>query len=419
MLHDESDSSADEYNYTETNVLLGYASKEAHDPISHLGGQPQWIDPAIPPPVKFVRCEVCQDLMVLLLQLNADLPEYFPGHERRLYVWTCRRKTCKRKKGSIRVLRGVRTSKILVPAEQENVNADAQSIMQSTQAVTDLGEKLFGVNRALGQTSNLPPPNPFTLSADVSSSNPFSTTKCDTSPGTPNTVIKSYESIPRLTKNFAELFSTSDELTKQESSPSPETWPLDLNFPAAYPNFYLVDADYETLDAVKEPSDKIRGLELDEGGPSCSRAEDANAFESTIDKTFQTFADRLAQNPEQVIRYEFGGQPLLYSKKDVVGKLLSSGGAELAKVSLDSSVSNRIPRCGLCNTERVFELQLTPQAITELERGAYSIDDGMDWGTILIGVCRIDCNPHGVPSDAVGYVEEWVGVQWEELSERK
>ncbi|CCU82597.1 PDCD2/Programmed cell death protein 2 [Blumeria hordei DH14] len=419
MLLDESDSSADEYSYTETNVLLGYASKEAHDPISHLGGQPQWIDPAMPPPVKFVRCEVCQDLMVLLLQLNADLPEYFPGHERRLYVWTCRRKTCKRKKGSIRVLRGVRTSKILVPAELENVNADAQSLMQSTQAVTDLGETLFGVNRAPGQTSNLSAANPFTLSASVSSSNPFSTTKCESSPGPPNIVIKDNESIPRLSKSFAELFTTSDDFTKPESPPSPETWPSDLKFPAAYPNFYLVDADYETLDAVTEASDQIRGLALDEGGPSCSRAEDANAFESTIDKTFQTFADRLAQNPEQVIRYEFGGQPLLYSKKDVVGKLLSSGGPDLAKVSLDSSLSNRIPRCALCKTERVFELQLTPQAIAELERGAYSIDDGMDWGTILIGVCRSNCIPHGVPSGEVGYVEEWAGVQWEELSERK
>lgn len=37
----DSDSSDGEDNYTETNVLLGYASTEpTSDPISHIGGQP-------------------------------------------------------------------------------------------------------------------------------------------------------------------------------------------------------------------------------------------------------------------------------------------------------------------------------------------------------------------------------------------
>lgn len=109
-----------------------------------------------------------------------------------------------------------------------------------------------------------------------------------------------------------------------------------------------------------------------------------------MDKTFQRFADRLAQNPEQILRYDFEGQPLLYSNKDAVGSKWPKG----------------VPGCAKCGSERVFELQLTPHAITELEAEDMSLE-GMDWGTIVMASCGKDCG---------GENEEWVGVQWEELT---
>jgi pre-rRNA-processing protein TSR4 len=147
-------------------------------------------------------------------------------------------------------------------------------------------------------------------------------------------------------------------------------------------------------------------------------------FESSMDKAFQRFADRLAQNPEQVIRYEFGGSPLLYSDVDPVGRLLGGRGHHQAKgagsriqtvaAASDDDVS-RIPRCGNCGAGRVFEVQLTPHAIMVLEEDEMGVD-GMDWGTILVGVCSKDCSPSGTAVGEVGYAEEWVGVQWEETS---
>lgn len=158
-------------------------------------------------------------------------------------------------------------------------------------------------------------------------------------------------------------------------------------------------------------------MDLDEGSGGSNQKEDKDVYESTIDKTFQKFADRLAQNPEQVIRYEFKGSPLLYSKHDDVGKRFASLGKDHAKATATSVNGNRIPRCGNCGASRVFEVQLTPHAIMELERGETSID-GMEWGTIIVGVCERDCQENGVPAGAVGYVEEWAGVQWEELNHR-
>ncbi len=43
--------------------------------------------------------------------------------------------------------------------------------------------------------------------------------------------------------------------------------------------------------------------------------------------------------------------------------------------------------------------------------------EGMEWGTVLLGVCERDCGEREVEDGDVGWVEEWVGVQWEESGE--
>lgn len=149
-----------------------------------------------------------------------------------------------------------------------------------------------------------------------------------------------------------------------------------------------------------------------------------DAFESTIDKTFQRFADRLAQNPEQVLRYEFGGAPLLYSKSDNVGKLFSSpqhqtssANSKVTIIAHSAGPGNRIPRCQNCTAPRVFECQLVPHAIAQLEVEEEGLE-GMEWGTVILGTCERDCGERGVEDGKMGWVEEWVGVQWEEEGEK-
>ena len=124
-----------------------------------------------------------------------------------------------------------------------------------------------------------------------------------------------------------------------------------------------------------------------------------------------------------MLRYEFSGQPLLYSKSDAVGKLLSAASEGKVQTSTSRNGSGsasalRIPRCTSCGGARVFELQLTPHAITELEAEDMSVE-GMDWGTVIIGVCSEDCQEKGKAVGEVGYLEEWVGVQWEEIADHQ
>jgi pre-rRNA-processing protein TSR4 len=161
---------------------------------------------------------------------------------------------------------------------------------------------------------------------------------------------------------------------------------------------------------------------MDTSDPSSSGPgkEDKEVFESSMDTAFQKFADRLAENAEQVLRYEFRGKPLLYSDNDALGKALAahSDNASASHVKVTTAHSRGgagFPRCGNCGGERVFEVQLTPHAITELEAEEMSID-GMEWGTIIMAVCSKDCKPIDAEEGEVGYVEEWIGVQWEEAS---
>lgn len=359
--------------------------------------------------------------MALLLQLNGDMPEHFPGHERRLYVFACRRKTCRRKDGSIRALRATKVDSSV--AKKANTATSSQAPAPSAEKKEPpnrmIGESLFGAVPSSTSSS----PNPFSTSASAQARrNPFSSTPAPpfTGAAAKSAEVAKNDSASDLPKTFASALSIDNQAPKTLGPVTPpEPWPADNDLPTAYPQLYLADADYETLDKDSVPA-VPQAMMLDEegaGGPS--QREEKDAYESTIDKTFQKFADRIAQNPEQVIRYEFKGQPLLYSKTDAVGRLLAPGhSGQGSRITTVSEQSGKIPRCSNCGAGRVFEVQLMPHAIAELEADEMSLD-GMDWGTIIVGVCEKDCVPRHVAASETAYVEEWAGVQWEEIGGRQ
>ncbi|KAF1977276.1 hypothetical protein BU23DRAFT_596708 [Bimuria novae-zelandiae CBS 107.79] len=431
----DSESSDEGEDYTETNTLLGYASKTlSGDAISHLGGSPTWIDNKTAPSGALAKCKVCNGLLTLLLELNGDLPEHFPGHERRLYIWCCRRKACRRKEGSVRGIRGVRIAKGASKAAEKK--PQKQEAKPEEKPQPQLGESLFGVKNG-GSTAGAANPfaNPFSSGSNgAAPSNPFASGGggvnpfAKTQPETKTAPDESkYEASTTLPETFADKVRLSSPLPAPPTQPARphEPWPAESAFPPAYPHHYL-DAEYETLDAPSTPQIPANArMDVDTEGSSSGGGgkEDKEIFESSLDKTFQKFADRVGQNPEQVLRYEFRGHPLLYSDADAVGTLLTAhaehGSSSNAKVTIAGSRGgSSIPRCQNCGADRVFEVQLTPHAITELEADEMSID-GMEWGTIIMGTCSKDCKPSDVSEGEVGYVEGWVGVQWEEVAGKK
>ncbi|KAL6720996.1 hypothetical protein ACLMJK_000096 [Lecanora helva] len=413
MATNDSDSS-EEASFITTNILLGYASKQpTDDTFSQLGGYPRWLSAADTPPAELGKCKICGNNMIMLLQLNGDLPEVFVGHERKLYIFGCKRKACSRKNGVIRAFRGIRISKSKGKGSQTSNAKATESKMErprEQQSISQIGDSLFS-STFQGKSSNA---NSFSTTATpAKTQNPFAPMPNATS--TPTSLASKPPQTPStdLPSTFADKARIS---TPPQISTTKEPWPPHSALPKPYPSYHL-DADYESLEPEK-PSSSKAAMDIDT--ETSNSRDEKDAFESTIDKTFQKFADRLAQNPEQVLRYEFGGAPLLYSKNDAVGKLFAPLATSLpnSNVKTVSRGAAGIPRCQNCASPRVFELQLVPQAIAELEVEEEGLE-GMEWGTIMLGVCEKDCGERGVADGDLGWVEEWVGVQWEEAGEMK
>ncbi|CZT15381.1 related to rat apoptosis protein RP-8 [Ramularia collo-cygni] len=399
----DSDSSVDSSGDIRTKVLLGYASvTPTSDDFSQIGGHPKWLDPAHLPSVTLAKCKVCNKFMSLMLQLNGDLPDNFPGHERRLYVWVCRGKTCRRKDGSVRAFRGVRVAAGSSASEKKVVEEPVVEEKREEEAPKRVGEALFGVKPNNASAGGNPfGGNPFASGGGNKNANPFAATSSLAAKPAQKPTQEEQEQ-PSLPETFADKARISSPSTTTTPAPTPsEPWPSESSFPKPYPSAHI-DAGAEYIDPT--PNTAV---------PSNVRIDDSadgmgvkDAFESSMDKTFQKFADRLAQNPEQILRYEYAGQPLLYSKTDAIGKKFSATEGKISTTAL--------PRCGNCGAGRVFELQLTPQLIMELEKDDMSLD-GMDWGSVIVGCCEKDCYPDG----GIGFVEECAFVQWEEAATHK
>ncbi|RDW86776.1 small subunit rRNA maturation protein TSR4 [Aspergillus mulundensis] len=418
----DSDSSGfeDEGDYTETGVVLGYASEEIiEDAVTHIGGCPTWLDDSTPPSGEFAKCKVCNNPMLLLLELDGELYEHFPDADRRLYIFSCPRKVCNRKPGSIRALRATRQHKSHQPPQKiEKQEPEKKEVEQFQTPKPDLGASLFGSSTLINSVSANA--NPFSSKpafGSTQSANPFAAPVASPAPAstksTPNTLAESFADKVRV--------SSPPPSTQSAEPTGPLTpWPSQSEFPEPYTNFYI-DAEGETLS--RPPTPKIPdNVTIDtsedaEGGSGGADAKDD--LESDIDKAFLKFSTRLGHNPEQVLRYEFRGAPLLYSYTDAVGKLLHDNTPSAVKISTKSSGASRLPRCQSCGSERVFELQLVPHAISVLEEGRPGVglgkdDGGMEWGNIILGVCNRNCGPKEI--GVVGYREEWAGVQWEEAA---
>ncbi|CEJ56028.1 hypothetical protein PMG11_02255 [Penicillium brasilianum] len=436
----DSDSSVDE-DFTETSVLLGYADEEViEDTISHLGGWPSWIDENTPPPGDYANCKVCNGPMLLLLELHGDLPDHFPNNERRLYIFGCPRKPCNRKPGSIRAYRATR--KVSLPGlplpQPQKVEKKKPEPKPEPEPVApskpklDLGASLFSATALTSSVSANS--NPFSLTpgsgAAAAGANPFAMPKLATPAGpasTPAAKSSTATSTSALAESFADKVrisspapaSASGTATKQtpESMGVQAPWPAQSAFPAPYKKYYL-DAEYETMSRPSTPTIPenvtVEPMEEDSAGGE-GNVELKDTFESEMDKAFMKFSMRLAHNPEQVLRYEYRGTPLLSSYTDQVGKRLHP---EHSAGRVTTTGGGSMPPCEYCGAPRVFEMQLVPHTISMLEDGREGVglgegDAGMEWGTIIVGVCGQDCAPEKIGQ--LGWREEWAGVQWEEM----
>lgn len=394
-----SDLNEDKYASTPSEVYLGFVDtvvKES-DVITiedtFIGGEPVWIHSESIPKDELLQCGSCKskDHMKLLLQAFAPLDyeqvedaqksvgvnnmkNVNPDDDRVLYVFMCTK--CQRKVNSVRCIRGVKKNK------STKVDTITKK-MEEVPAAKEFNINPFDLSK---DSSNPFGANPF---QNNNSSNPFGGESTLTS-----TVPAKTEKPAKLSSKAARKLHDSEEDKKfdgdncfksfllyveQESfkNKNPEHLKLPKN----------LKIDKEALDLTGETEESLEKnpVKLD------PRTEKLSKF--LDDDTFQKFQEVVGYNPNQVIRYDFGGKPLLFAE---------------SKIDFLQIVANPAYNP---SSKRVFEIQLMPTMILDLEENV-SIKDGMEWGTIMIFSDVANFTPE-FDEHGVGYVEEVVKVQWE------
>ncbi|KAJ2869397.1 hypothetical protein GGI22_000278 [Coemansia erecta] len=163
-----------------------------------------------------------------------------------------------------------------------------------------------------------------------------------------------------------------------------------------------------------------------------------------MDSAFSRFVKVVGYNSEQVMRYQYGGVPLIYSMQDSVARMLVTNGKpaylsgdydsnddynddededddSMTTVTplLQNYSTDNLPRCPFCSGRRTFECQLMPALLTELPLSnnatmasprnrsddsipsqkrlvgsqlLQSLDLGVEFGTMMVFVCENDCH---------------------------
>lgn len=105
--------------------------------------------------------------------------------------------------------------------------------------------------------------------------------------------------------------------------------------------------------------------------------------ESREDKIFQKFKTKIAQEPEQILRYGRGIAPIWISGENIPQE-------------------QDIPDCP-CGARRLFEFQVMPQLLNYLK--ADRLGRSVDWGVLAVFTCAESCR------QGTGYTEEFVWKQ--------
>ncbi|PVU97904.1 hypothetical protein BB559_001855 [Furculomyces boomerangus] len=338
-----------------TPILLGFpdglqSATDSLDPfISKLGGIPTWLQnnqATEIPTSEFAHCGNCNDLMILLFQIYAPL-ENSP-FERVLYLWGCTKKSCMKNPNSFKAIRGQYINKEYL-------------------------RKLY------------PDPVPETSNKN-SNSEPFD--------------------LPELTNKMEKI--SISPLEKQKTKKI-------------------------LLSESKKPWPKIL--------PHTSELYEVQELPKGVDKYLQHFLYVVGQNPEQCIRYQFDGIPLVYTNQDNVSETLglctpttttqhipaANDQKKGKKTSLkenphesnfdalsdsdddhdigldgkpqivekkDIDESNPADTESIKNNDTLVENSKKQLDYSEMIKGGElieSLDLGMEFGTVMVYVCKNDC----------------------------
>jgi len=349
-----------EFDEGESSVDLGFAEKCEKSVYlsslfypSKLGGRPAWLQWESLPNQEQLKCGNCDRQMIFLCQIYVptDLPKNGGEgraklYHRTLYLFCCGQGACSKFPSFAKVFRAERLQCDDEPDYENSEHSDDELVrmcekLESTHNLCNLcgchGDKVCSSCHQVMYCSK---------------EHQAIDWKFQHKQHCQNSVNSSFRSL----RKHPLLFTEHEIVIEAE----PPAKPVSNNI------------QYTHKDATK-PTDKQLEKDL------------LKLQNQKADETFADFRERIDREPEQIIRYDLGGQPLWVSKD--------------GQLCVDD-----IPDCRLCGGKRQFEFQVLPQLINYL--GVETTVDSIDWGTMCVYTCAENCILNSQP-----YKEEFVWKQ--------
>ncbi|KAJ2888998.1 hypothetical protein FB639_000223 [Coemansia asiatica] len=482
--------------------MLGYSDgpmdrSDTSDPLAcRLGGQPLWLDEtsAVPDPSSGI-CARCNQEMVLLVQAYVPLDD--SAYDRVIYIWACNRRACAGRPGAAKAIRGhllnkeyaLKLLKRKRSADAKNKNKPPVAATKPAATATATLQLDFGSvwrkdgldkgSRASGEDSGTAgdknqgtgflSSGPLFPGPLFSGEPLFGGQLSYIDQGKPEAKADNKSDLKLEEKALMDKMNMLD-ISEQppEHKEQRIEWPETTAYvPSQYLEFeneQLSDSQIEDRysDQIKQAIDMAaESTRVSQKTKSSASANDEEWSDEKYERStrpkgtdegFERFARVVSQNPEQVVRYQFGGEPLLFTMQDSAAQRLGirKNAAEESDDSEDDddeeeenddndyngknagikrkSILQRhgystrgLPRCEHCNGARVFECQLMPALLTVLplaenvktlskystsssntSKGAQerlvgsqllqTVDLGLEFGTMMIFVCENDCH---------------------------
>ncbi|XP_013366351.1 PREDICTED: programmed cell death protein 2 [Chinchilla lanigera] len=309
---------------------------------SKVGGRPAWLSAAGLPGPAALACSRCGRPLAFLLQVYAPLPGRADAFHRSLFLFCCREPPC---------CAGLRVFRNQLPRKNEFYSFEPPSENRPPDA---------------GESVCLQLQSGTHLCRVCGCLAPKTCSRCHQA----HYCSKEHQTIDwRLVHKQT---CTQDQVD--------HTVP-DHNF--LFPEFEIViETEDEIMPEVvekEEDSDIVESM-----GETPEEELDSMAkHESREDNIFQKFKTHIAHEPEQILRYGRGIEPIWISGKNI-------------------PQDKDIPDCP-CGAKRIFEFQVMPQLLNHLK--ADRLGKSVDWGVLAVFTCAESC------SLGSGYMEEFVWKQ--------
>ncbi|XP_014474555.1 PREDICTED: programmed cell death protein 2 [Dinoponera quadriceps] len=319
---------------------------------SKIGGKPAWLDLKNLPGKNDLECDYCGDSCVFLCQIYAPREDPDTFH-RTIYVFICKNVECckSNKNGNLKVFRS--------QLNQSNIFYSSKPPIEEKDRVTHVDVSQWAKTChvcgifAPCHCSKCKVVNYCSRTHQVHDWKNGHKETCGTEADSIN---------EKLYKNNSILF------PEYEITIDPEE-----------------ELDSEDVESEKKELEKYNTM-VQDGTAGTLQHEDVDDDLSQLasnekDQIFAEFRTKVQKDPDQILRYNKGGEVLYISPHNQI---------------------TDVPKCPECNGNRQFEFQIMPQLLYYLGSTDFKC---LDWGILAVFTCEQSCKPNNK------YVREYIWKQ--------